>query len=60
MSEQQTREKQLEQALRDLIQSHFYSKQLEWSWKEGCSIHSIDFDLYQRICALIPETVANK
>lgn len=58
--QQQTREQQLEQALKDLIGNHFYSKQLEWKWQEGHGLQGLDFELYARICSLIPDTVAEK
>lgn len=54
------REMQLEELLIDLLNTHFFSKELEWSWSEGYTLLEKDPDLYRKINALLPEVINNK
>lgn len=47
-----------ESVLRELVEKHFYSKELEWSWREGISLLDIDPDLHAKIVTLLPDVVA--
>lgn len=54
------RELELEEVLLDLLNTHFFSKELEWSWNEGYSLLSKDPDLYRKIIKLLPEVLLDK
>lgn len=54
------RELQLEEVLIDLLNTHFFSKELEWSWNEGYSLLEKDPDLYRKIKNLLPEVITSK
>lgn len=54
------RELQLEYVLRQLVDNHFFGKELEWGWIEGTTICSIDNDLWLKICQLLPEVINKK
>lgn len=54
------REMQLEEVLIDLLNDHFFSEGLEWSWNEGYSLLEKDPDLYRKIKNLLPEVISNK
>lgn len=54
------REKHLETVLKQLIQTHFYSRDLEWVWREGVTLLDKDKELWMQIYELIPEVVDSK
>lgn len=51
------REKNLETILKQLLTQHFWSTDLEWSYREGNSIKSLDIELYIQIAQEIPEVI---
>lgn len=54
------RELQLEEVLIDLLRTHFYSRELEWSWVEGTTLLDHDPDIYRKINMLLPEIINEK
>lgn len=54
------REMQLEEVLIDLLNDHFFSKELEWGWKEGTTLLEVEPDLYRKIKNLLPEVISSK
>lgn len=54
------REMQLEEVLIDLLNEHFFSRELEWNWTEGRTLLDQDPDLYRKINKLLPEIIDNK
>lgn len=55
-----SREKHIESVLRKLIDKHFFSKDLEWIWKEGYKLKEVDTELWVQIYELFPDVVNTK
>lgn len=51
------REAALEEILKQLLTQHFYSVDLEWSWREGLSLRDQDLELYLKIAKELPEVI---
>lgn len=60
MNEQYAREKHIESVLMKLIDKHFFSKDLEWIWKEGYKLKEVDTELWVQIYELFPDVVNTK
>lgn len=51
---EKTREQQLEEAIRELFENHFYSTRLEWGHQEGFGLIDVDTPLFAKFVALLP------
>ncbi len=51
------RESALEDILKQLLTKHFYSVDLDWSWREGISLKDQDLELYLQIAKELPEVI---
>lgn len=49
-----------DEVLKDLLESHFFGKQLEWSWREGVSLQEEDPQTYAKILQLYPDMIKAK
>lgn len=51
---------QAEIILKQLLSSHFFGRDLEWSYMEGRGLADVDRELYIQILKNFPEIVASK
>lgn len=51
---EKTREEQLDEAIRELFENHFYSTRLEWGHREGSGLIDVNTALFAKFVALLP------
>ena len=51
---EKTREEQLDEAIRELFESHFYSTRLEWGHQDGRGLLDLNTPLFAKFVTLLP------
>jgi len=51
---EKSREELLEEAIRELFETHFYSTRLEWGHQEGHGLLDLNVVLFEKFVRLLP------